>query len=62
MTEDWAEVMMVAEIPRLPLAYLRELRRAAELKESPLGEGEDESVASFVRRHEKTRRPGSKSI
>jgi hypothetical protein len=26
MTEDWAEVMMVAEIPRLPLAYLRELR------------------------------------
>jgi len=33
------------------LAYLRELRRAAELKESPLGEGEDESVASFVRRH-----------
>jgi len=33
------------------LAYLREFRRAAELKESPLGEGEDESVASFVRRH-----------
>ncbi len=33
------------------LAYLHELRRAAELKESPLGEGEDESVASFVRRH-----------
>ena len=33
------------------LAYLRELRRTAELKESPLGEGEDESVASFVRRH-----------
>ena len=33
------------------LAYLRELRRAAELKESPLGEGEDESVASFVHRH-----------
>jgi len=33
------------------LAYLRELRRAAELKESPLGDGEDESVASFVRRH-----------
>ena len=26
MTEDWAEVMMVAEIPHLPLAYLRELR------------------------------------
>ena len=26
MTEDWAEVMMVTEIPRLPLAYLRELR------------------------------------
>ena len=33
------------------LAYLRELRRAPELKESPLGEGVDESVASFVRRH-----------
>ncbi len=33
------------------LAYLRELRRAAELKESPLTEGVDESVASFVRRH-----------
>jgi hypothetical protein len=26
MTEDWAAVMMVTEIPRLPLAYLRELR------------------------------------
>lgn len=26
MTEDWAEAMMVTEIPRLPLAYLRELR------------------------------------
>ena len=26
MTEDWADVMMVTEIPRLPLAHLRELR------------------------------------
>jgi len=33
------------------LAYLRELRRAEELKKAALGEGEDESVASFVRRH-----------
>src|SRR5271163_4104982 len=33
------------------LAYLREPRRAEELKESAFGEGEDESVASFVRRH-----------
>jgi len=33
------------------LAYLREMRRAAELKKSAWGEGEDESVASFVRRH-----------
>ena len=33
------------------LAYLRELRRAAELKNSALRDGEDESIASFVRRH-----------
>lgn len=33
------------------LAYLRELRRAEELKRTALGEGEDESIASFVRRH-----------
>jgi protoporphyrinogen/coproporphyrinogen III oxidase len=33
------------------LAYLREMRRAAQLKQSPLGEDEDESIASFVRRH-----------
>lgn len=26
MTEDWAEAMTVTESPRLPLAYLRELR------------------------------------
>jgi protoporphyrinogen/coproporphyrinogen III oxidase len=33
------------------LAYLREAKRAEELKESALADGEDESVASFVRRH-----------
>jgi hypothetical protein len=27
MTEEWAEAMTVREIPRLPLAHLRELRR-----------------------------------
>src|SRR5579862_1370916 len=33
------------------VAYLREFRRAEELKQSSLREGEDESVADFVRRH-----------
>ena len=33
------------------LAYLREARSAEELKQSALGDGQDESVASFVRRH-----------
>lgn len=33
------------------LAYLREPRRAEELKQAALADGEDESVASFVRRH-----------
>jgi protoporphyrinogen/coproporphyrinogen III oxidase len=33
------------------LAFLREHRRADELRQSALPEGEDESVASFVRRH-----------
>jgi protoporphyrinogen/coproporphyrinogen III oxidase len=33
------------------LAYLREVRRAEELKQSALADGVDESVASFVRRH-----------
>lgn len=33
------------------LAYLREPKRAEELKASALAESEDESVASFVRRH-----------
>lgn len=32
-------------------AYLREPERAQELKASALGDGQDESVASFVRRH-----------
>jgi len=33
------------------LGYLREIRRATELKESSLGDGDDESVSGFVRRH-----------
>jgi oxygen-dependent protoporphyrinogen oxidase len=33
------------------LAYLREARSAEELKQWALGNGQDESVASFVRRH-----------
>src|ERR1700740_226886 len=33
------------------LAFLSEYRRADELKASSLPEGEDESVATFVRRH-----------
>lgn len=48
----WAPIM---ESPlfswQARLAYLREARRAEELKQSALRDGEDESVASFVRRH-----------
>src|SRR5271165_931161 len=48
----WAPIM---ESPlfswQARLAYLREARRAEELKQLALGAGEDESVASFVRRH-----------
>ena len=48
----WAPIM---ESPlfswQARLAYLRETRRTEELKQSALEDGEDESVASFVRRH-----------
>jgi len=48
----WAPVM---ESPlftwQARLAYLREARRAEELKQSALPPGDDESIASFVRRH-----------
>ncbi len=48
----WAPIM---ESPlfswQARLAYLREVRHAEELKQSVLADGEDESVASFVRRH-----------
>ena len=37
--------------PEARLAFHRELERAGELKASALPEGEDESVADFVRRH-----------
>lgn len=37
--------------PEARLAFHRELERAGELKASALTEGEDESVADFVRRH-----------
>ena len=46
MTEDWAEAMMVTEIPRLPLACLRELRLELDaclglLRDESRREGED---------------------
>jgi protoporphyrinogen/coproporphyrinogen III oxidase len=48
----WAPIM---ESPlfswQARLAYLREARRAEELKQSALPPGDDESIASFVRRH-----------
>jgi len=48
----WAPIMESSLFTwQARLAYLREVRRAEELKQSALGNGEDESVASFVRRH-----------
>jgi len=51
MTEGWAEALMVTEIPRLPLAYLRELRLELDaclslLRDDSRREGEDEHDAS----------------
>ena len=51
MTEDSAEAMVVTEIPRLPLAYLRELRLELDtclslLRDDSRREGEDEHDAS----------------
>ena len=51
MTEDRAEAMMVTEIPRLPLAYLRELRLELDaclslLRDDSRREGGDKHDAS----------------
>ena len=53
MTEDWAEAMMVTEIPRLPLAYLRELRLELDaclglLRDDSRREGGDKHEASSI--------------
>ena len=52
MTEDRAAAMMVTEIPRLPLASLRELRRELDawqslLRDEPRREGDKHAASAF---------------